>query len=252
MTANGGSPYLSSGDLESLIDAAGTPRMGASVLDIAARKAGIDEVFAYCGGATAHPMLLASSGTGGASSARALAYTNQFHSFDPVVKMVAANADREGTLVRRVAASEIRQSDYRQQCFEKPLFSEKWSFARWRGDRFYVLSFYRRSDRGQADGEALATLADMALPVLRKHGELIAPEVEAPLLDRLLEGLQTHYPALTERERAVCARTLAGMTAEAIALDLGVKPSTVLTYRRRAYERFGISSANQLMARLIA
>lgn len=226
--------------------------MGARVLDIAARQAGIDEVFAYCGGANVGPMLLASSGMGGASSERALAYTSQFHGFDPVVKMVTASADREGMLARRVAASEIRESDYRHQCFEKPLFSEKWSFARWRGDRFYVLSFYRRSDREQAEAEALATLADMALPVLRKHGELIAPEAETPLVDRLLDGLKTHYPALTEREREVCARTLAGMTAEAIALDLGVKPSTVLTYRRRAYERFGISSANQLMTRLIA
>lgn len=251
MTAQSGTSSLSSGDVESLIDAVGTPRMGATMLDIAARKAGVDEVFAYCGGIKDRPMLLASSGTGGASSARALAYTSQFYSFDPVVKMVAANADRAGTLVRRVAAGEIRDADYRFQCFEKPLFAEKWSFARWRDDRFYVLSFYRRSDRDQANGQALATLADLALPVLRKHGELIAPETEAPLLDRLLEGLETHYPALTERERAVCARTLAGMTAEAIALDLGVKPSTVLTYRRRAYERFGISSANQLMARLV-
>src|SRR3546814_9315908 len=104
--------------------------------------------------------------------------------------MVAANANREDTLVRRVAASEIRESDYRHQCFERPLFSEKWSFARWREDRFYVLSFYRRSDRGQADAEALATLADMALLVLRKPGELIAPEGERPMLDGVRDGLE--------------------------------------------------------------
>lgn len=251
MMAEGGSPRLSPNDYEALVDSVGTPHIGRVVLDIAARKAGIDEVFAYCGGSGGRPMQLASSGAGEAASSRALLYTRQFHSFDPVARMVAAHPERDDTLVRRVAATEIRDTDYRRECFEKPLFSEKWSFARWRGERFYVLSFYRRSDRGASDAGSLAALADLALPVIRKHAELIAPQKDEPLLDRLLHGLETHYPALTERERAVCARTLAGMTAEAIALDLGVKPSTVLTYRRRAYERFGISNANQLMARLI-
>jgi DNA-binding CsgD family transcriptional regulator len=49
----------------------------------------------------------------------------------------------------------------------------------------------------------------------------------------------------------VCAGTLMGRTAEAIGADLGIAPSTVLTYRRRAYERCGISSAVQLLEGLL-
>jgi DNA-binding CsgD family transcriptional regulator len=40
------------------------------------------------------------------------------------------------------------------------------------------------------------------------------------------------------------------MTAEATALDLGISPASVLTYRRRAYQRLGISSIHQLLPAL--
>lgn len=51
---------------------------------------------------------------------------------------------------------------------------------------------------------------------------------------------------LTVRELDVCARSLLGMTAEGTALELGVKQSSVVTYRKRAYARLGISSQSEL------
>jgi DNA-binding CsgD family transcriptional regulator len=42
------------------------------------------------------------------------------------------------------------------------------------------------------------------------------------------------------------------MTAEAIALDLGIGRTSVLTYRRRAYERYGISAAGQLIGDVLS
>lgn len=59
------------------------------------------------------------------------------------------------------------------------------------------------------------------------------------------------FTDLTERERAVCARTMVGMTAEAIGLDLGIAVSSVLTYRRRAYERYRFTSINQFFLGMI-
>lgn len=67
-----------------------------------------------------------------------------------------------------------------------------------------------------------------------------------------IEGqLGAVFADLTDRERAVCARTMVGMTAEAIALDLGIAPSSVLTYRRRAYERYQITHSNQFFLWMI-
>ncbi len=49
------------------------------------------------------------------------------------------------------------------------------------------------------------------------------------------------------RETEVCAAIVQGMTSEAIALKLGISVNTVLTYRKRAYMRLGISCQNELL-----
>jgi DNA-binding CsgD family transcriptional regulator len=56
---------------------------------------------------------------------------------------------------------------------------------------------------------------------------------------------------LTARELDVAVRALYGLTAEGTALDLAIKTSSVITYRKRAYERLGISSLNELF-RMVA
>lgn len=53
---------------------------------------------------------------------------------------------------------------------------------------------------------------------------------------------------LSDRERAVCLGMLAGKKAEQIAADLDVAPSSVITYRRRAYAKLGINSRGSLFA----
>jgi DNA-binding CsgD family transcriptional regulator len=58
------------------------------------------------------------------------------------------------------------------------------------------------------------------------------------------------FPDLTGRERQTCARAAIGMTAEGAALDLGIATSSILTYRKRAYRRLGVTSAYEL-ARLV-
>nr|WP_321442865.1 helix-turn-helix transcriptional regulator [uncultured Cohaesibacter sp.] len=52
--------------------------------------------------------------------------------------------------------------------------------------------------------------------------------------------------SLSEREREVCRGILSGKKAERIAADMDVAPSTVVTYRKRAYEKLGISSRTSL------
>ncbi|MFA6031500.1 MAG: LuxR C-terminal-related transcriptional regulator [Myxococcota bacterium] len=70
-------------------------------------------------------------------------------------------------------------------------------------------------------------------------------------IDVIEHRLGSTFHSLTGRERAVCARTMVGMTAEAIGLDLGISPASVLTYRRRAYERYCFTHANQFFLGLI-
>ena len=81
---------------------------------------------------------------------------------------------------------------------------------------------------------------------------VVAPVFDARRsIDQIERRLGTIYVCLTERERAVCARTMVGMTAEAIALDLGISMASVLTYRRRAYERYRVTHSNQFFLEMI-
>lgn len=46
----------------------------------------------------------------------------------------------------------------------------------------------------------------------------------------------------------MCLGVLAGRKAEVIAHELGVAPTSVVTYRRRAYDKLGIASRGELFA----
>jgi len=54
------------------------------------------------------------------------------------------------------------------------------------------------------------------------------------------------FSQLTPREREVCERILLGYTSVGIGLDLNIAQSSVVTYRRRAYEKLDISTQNEL------
>ncbi|RYF75600.1 MAG: LuxR family transcriptional regulator, partial [Comamonadaceae bacterium] len=75
-------------------------------------------------------------------------------------------------------------------------------------------------------------------------------EARAPA-DDFAARLRGLCPALTTRELAVCLRLLAGMTQDGIASDLGLAPTTVKTYRNRAFARLGIHFRNQLFALML-
>lgn len=90
-----------------------------------------------------------------------------------------------------------------------------------------------------------------------ENGPQAQPSALFPILGRLA---MLHFGArlgaadppalavLSERERAVCQGILAGKKAELIAADLGIAASSVVTYRRRAYDKLGISSRGALFA----
>ena len=65
--------------------------------------------------------------------------------------------------------------------------------------------------------------------------------------DVFTRRLRQIMPQLARRELDVCVGIMRGKSSEAIALALGISVNTVLTYRKRAYTRLGITSHNELM-----
>jgi DNA-binding CsgD family transcriptional regulator len=108
------------------------------------------------------------------------------------------------------------------------------------GARLYF-NIHRLADSGPFPSLLRASLVAasgvLAASILRDRA--IRAAVPA---DACLDGL-------TRREAQVCRGILAGLSTEAIALDLGVSRNTVLTLRRRAYARLGVSSQAELFRR---
>lgn len=61
-------------------------------------------------------------------------------------------------------------------------------------------------------------------------------------------GFPIPLAVLSERERQVCIGMLEGKKAEIIAEEIGIGPTSVVTYRQRAYQKLGISSRGQLFS----
>lgn len=90
-------------------------------------------------------------------------------------------------------------------------------------------------------------------PLILAHYRLYTQtRLEKTSCEWISQRLQERFPELTEREVAVCARSVRGLTTEGISLDLGIKITTALTYRRRAYARLNISSLQQLSLLVLA
>ena len=105
----------------------------------------------------------------------------------------------------------------------------------------------RHEDTGpfaQGELEQVVALARLALPMLDVASRIAGP----PGVGELEQRFADQRRSLTRRECEVCARAAVGMTVEATALDLGISRTSVLTYRRRAYFRLGVTSPIELRA----
>ena len=201
------------------------------------------------------PTPLLSFGRSSYSSERASAYCARFHGLDPINSILVEDGGADFAAVSR---QQIADLDYYETCYSYPRFSGKVSLWRRAGPRFLIVSLYRSSeapDYGAAEFDALRDAGRLIFPMIEKHEILIRkPGAPRRAGESLLEDIENKLAALpidlTPRQLSVCARTLIGMTAKGVALDLGVSVSSVVTYRRRAYERLGIATGAEL-ARLL-
>lgn len=229
------------------MEAASQPGFGAWLLGAAQRFAQIDEVYAYRFTRAGGPRALLSNGHDPQAGERAALYANRFHPYDP---MLQGSGQRRAGFVH-VQARDIAHEEYRHYCFDRPRFVDKLSFRWVREEEAFFVSFYRRTAEGDEALPALSRLAEIGLSALVSRAQMAKPSRPMPLTARIADKLAEAYPALTPRERDVCARTLAGASAREIADDLGLKTSSVLTYRQRSYAKYGVSSASAFLDQLI-
>jgi DNA-binding CsgD family transcriptional regulator len=182
----------------------------------------------------------------------------RFYRHDPGARQLGSANAGGGPVLSRLRASDITDPKYRREIYDRFRLLERLSLMDQVRDRWLMLNLYRSrgSEPFQEDDIAcIRRVASLLTSLAGKHAALVAPAPAAArrgrlasirYLEELLAGIEER---LTPRERAVCARALAGQTVHGIASELGIKPPTVATLRRRAYSKLNISSLNELFAR---
>lgn len=179
---------------------------------------------------------------------------------DDIVPLAEQMARRpgDGPLMLHRRADELRHAGW-SQLYRSEHLTDRFSVlhAPAEGD-VQAIHVYRDERLGPlADGELQRLLT--LLPLLQRacaaasRGGLGRAQDDG--LAAREHRLQRLAPALSPRERAVCARVAAGLSVDGIAADLDVAPSTVRTLRKRAYGKLADAGhpAHRLgLARLLA
>lgn len=98
--------------------------------------------------------------------------------------------------------------------------------------------------------ETILQLAPLIATSVSRHYRIEA-DGEGDFRASVSDGIDELCSLLTQRERQVILRILDGMTIEKIAEELGLKPTTVVTYRSRGYEKLGIKSRRELFSAVL-
>lgn len=182
-----------------------------------------------------------------------LRYVQKYWKRDTIASSTLGRAHRSVQTIRR-PSSVIRDLDYRHECYAEGEVVERISIYK-AGTVPIIANAYRLRASGafsQDQIERLEALSPIVVATIDKHRQLVATSRQpAPLPDpdsiaMRLRGLDK--AALSEREVQVLAYILAGTDQGTIAREIGVEVSTVVTYRRRGYAKFGVRNKSELRA----
>jgi DNA-binding CsgD family transcriptional regulator len=243
---------------ESIVESVGTLRMADVLFDTLSEIVPLCELSAWSWPEFGSPRAIVATGTGSGCGERTQHYASRYFQFDPIGRTIG-NTARSDWIARKIDPGSIANYQYVNECYVKPAFVEKLTLARWSYTGWCVLNLYRNANMGKfsdQEQQQIGAFSRILLPLLAKHYDLTvaSPKLGSSRhgrIERLTQQIASLNSKLTPRELSVCACTAIGLTAQSTAQELGIKVSSVLTYRRRAYDRLSISSGYELTALLM-
>jgi DNA-binding CsgD family transcriptional regulator len=183
------------------------------------------------------------------------AYAGHFHASDPNKEVIFERTCDAGAVLMPFVARRMYRRDYRKLFFDDSGIVDKFATALWHEGVCIYANFYRLEASGrytERQAAALNRAGPRIVAAITRHCQLALESQSRARPDRaglLADAFATPpLDALTSRERDVCMSILQGLSSEAIAGQFGISLNSVLTYRRRAYQRLGITSQNELFS----
>jgi DNA-binding CsgD family transcriptional regulator len=186
-------------------------------------------------------------------------YARLFYALDGNQRIVTGDGEateKPSSLVLHWQSSEdIAHDGYRQTCYAAPNVSDRLSLLMQpAADIWLSVNLYRERDAGNfqpGEVELVESLAPL-IGEATKHHYALRGQSQQGIPQLMLARLRRLCPDLSKRELDALRGVLEGHSAAEIADHMGVKPSSVVTYQKRAYQRLGISGQRQLFALCLA
>lgn len=249
MPPNGTGSGFAAGDVTPAVLAIGRSNFPNVLIDTLRRQADVGHCMVFALSRAGAASCLLDAGNIPIGGDLGAAYAGQFHETDPN-RDALFEGEGGAPIVLPHFAPRMYGARYRKIFFQDSGIVDKCATAIWAGDTCFYVNFYRIAAQGRfsaAQRHRLGTIAPAIAASVARHFQ----QAETATPDQNIAALfATRAPlsALTPREQEVCRRILAGFSSDAISQALGISLHSTLTYRKRAYERLGISSQSELFA----
>lgn len=239
-------PHPAAGDITPAVLAIGRPDFPNVLIDTLRRQAGVGHCMVFALTRMGAASCLLDAGNIPTGSDLGAAYAGQFHESDPN-RDALFEAEGGAPIMLPSFAPRMYGARYRKIFFNDSDIVDKCATAIWTGDTCFYVNFYRITSQGRfgdAERDRLQAIAPAIGASVARHFHCAAPPPDRNLA--ALFATRAPLSALTPREQGVCRRILLGLSSEAISQELGISLHSTLTYRKRAYQRLGISAQNEL------
>lgn len=240
--------------LDRLTLAIGEDSFGQVLVQSARAVGDVDHVmiFAFSPRQPPRPVVNAGSVEQSAAHRAAEAYADRLHLIDPNYADIRRQSDGPA---RWFELAESGDQRFRAAFLEPCGVSDMLAFAVCHERVVYYVAFFRTGGRSFASAQRwlLSQVGEVIAAHVRKHFSYMhAVKGENQFMVSRVLSAAPDFANITPRERLVCSGILTGHTSESIAMNLSISINSVLTYRKRLYEKLGISSQNELFARVIS
>ncbi|RAI37209.1 hypothetical protein CH340_00720 [Rhodoplanes serenus] len=197
------------------------------------------------------PIFVGTEGPAGRRYASSAAdhYMARHYRDDPNLGIMFEHGGVDGSRITYVSRDDIPTVGYRTWCYDRAHIADRLSLVgRTERGLSFSVSFYGGRETGvlsESSRRALAAFFPIVRAVALRHFELWRNGGIDPVTTRV--RVLERFPMLSPREADVAAGVVAGMTAEEIGGWLGIAPTSVITHRKRAYERVAVANQREFL-----